>query len=155
MSSDLAGEVGDYMDELLVALHDEIYDAVQWSAELLQAEAKDRAPVDTYKLQQSINIWDNSDGDVIAFEVGVDDADCLYAKFVEYGTRPHWVPIQPLILWAQRHGMDVGAAYAIQKKIAERGTFPQPFLFMSMEFVAPAVEDRIQQAIDNAIERVG
>jgi hypothetical protein len=72
-------------------------------------------------------------------------------SYVEYGTRPHWMPIAPLILWAARHGMDEGAAYAIQKKIAERGTYPQPYLFMSLDYLEPVIDRLIENAIDAGI----
>lgn len=45
-----------------------------------------------------------------------------YVRFVELGTRPHWPPIRPLKLWAKRVLGDEGAAWAIQRKIARRGT---------------------------------
>lgn len=66
---------------------------------------------------------------------------------VEFGSVPHWPPIEPLIKWARRNltgGQGFGqqeithwgsrssdpesAAYAIQRKIAEEGTQPQPFV---------------------------
>lgn len=45
-----------------------------------------------------------------------------YARYVEEGTRPHWVPIAPLLGWARRVLGDEGAAYAIQRHIARFGT---------------------------------
>lgn len=45
-----------------------------------------------------------------------------YAQWVDQGTRPHWPPIQPLLGWARRTLGDEDAAYAVQRKIAERGT---------------------------------
>lgn len=41
---------------------------------------------------------------------------------VEHGSRPHWAPIGPLLLWASRKLGDPKAAYAIQRAIALRGT---------------------------------
>lgn len=45
-----------------------------------------------------------------------------YAKWVDRGTAPHWMPIKPLLGWARRTLGDESAAYAVQHKIAERGT---------------------------------
>jgi hypothetical protein len=45
-----------------------------------------------------------------------------YVDYVERGTRPHWVPIQPLKLWAIRVLDDERAAYAVQWNIARYGT---------------------------------
>jgi len=45
-----------------------------------------------------------------------------YAQYVNDGTEPHWVPIAELLGWARRVLGDESAAYAVQQKIAERGT---------------------------------
>ncbi len=50
-----------------------------------------------------------------------------YANYVEFGTRPHFPPVAPLILWALRKfGVGVDEAYEIargvQFRIAARGT---------------------------------
>lgn len=37
-----------------------------------------------------------------------------YAKPVEEGARPHWIPIEPLKLWAKRKGLGEGFAYYVQ-----------------------------------------
>jgi len=72
-----------------------------------------------------------------------------YAPAVEYGTRPHWPPIAPLVEWAKlKHLAGVysvktrrrlgsksrkatenySLAYAVQRKIARHGTKPRPFM---------------------------
>jgi len=51
-----------------------------------------------------------------------------HAPFVEFGTDPHWPPIKPLKDWAALVLGDEDAAYAVQQKIAERGTPAQPFM---------------------------
>lgn len=51
-----------------------------------------------------------------------------YAAAVEKGTKPHYPPIGPLLDWARRVLGDESAAYAVQRKIAEKGTDPQPFV---------------------------
>lgn len=57
-----------------------------------------------------------------------------YAPYVEYGTRPHWMPIKPLKAWAARVLHDESAAYMVQRSIAMRGTKPKPFF-------GPAIEE--------------
>lgn len=47
---------------------------------------------------------------------------------VEYGSRPHWPPIDPLKRWARVVLGDESAAYAVQQAIAQNGTPPQPFI---------------------------
>ena len=45
-----------------------------------------------------------------------------YAPPVEYGSKPHWAPIGPLMLWAQRKHGDYRIAFPVQKAIAKHGT---------------------------------
>ena len=45
-----------------------------------------------------------------------------YAMAVEKGSRPHWAPIGPLLLWAKRKTGSERAAYVAQRAIAKRGT---------------------------------
>jgi len=55
-------------------------------------------------------------------------SDAPHAVFIERGTRPHWPPSKPLVLWAVRKfGYDDGPriAYFVRKKIAEKGTAPR------------------------------
>jgi len=52
----------------------------------------------------------------------------FYGKFLETGTKPHFVPIQDLIDWITVKGLESGEreiknfAFAIQKKISQEGT---------------------------------
>ena len=61
--------------------------------------------------------------------------DAPYASAVEYGTSPHWMPIKPLLGWARRRLKNEKLAYPIQKKIAKKGTPPQPYLRPAMDRV--------------------
>lgn len=64
-----------------------------------------------------------------------------YAEYVEMGTEPHWPPIDPLLLWARRVLSDEGAGYAVQAKIADEGTDPQPYVRQGVE----AMRDHLEQ----------
>jgi len=55
-----------------------------------------------------------------------------YGKEVELGSSPHTVPIEDLIRWAKRKGLDEEAAYAIQKHIEAYGTMPHPALLPAL-----------------------
>lgn len=62
-----------------------------------------------------------------------------YARPVEDGARPHWIPLRAmpeLKKWARRVLGDESAAWAVRQKIAEEGTDPQPF-------VGPGVQAQI------------
>lgn len=56
-----------------------------------------------------------------------------YSRYVEFGTEPHYPPIEPLKGWARRVLGDESAAYAIQRKIAQEGTQAQPFFRPGVE----------------------
>lgn len=51
-----------------------------------------------------------------------------YAPWVEFGTRPHFPPVDALKGWARRKLGDENAAFAIAKKIAKKGTKAKPYL---------------------------
>jgi len=68
------------------------------------------------------------------------DAD--HAPYVEGGTDPHWPPIEPLQEWAELVLGDRSAAWPIQKKIAEEGTPPQPFIQPGFEAMARELQRR-------------
>lgn len=61
-------------------------------------------------------------------------ADAPHAFAVEYGSRPHMPPVEPIVAWCKLKGFDdpEGAAWAIAKKIAREGTKPHHFLAKSM-----------------------
>lgn len=59
-----------------------------------------------------------------------------YTLPVEYGSRPHWIPINAmpgLEQWARIVLGDEGAAWAVRHKIAMQGTDPQPFIRPGVE----------------------
>ena len=51
-----------------------------------------------------------------------------YAPWVEYGTNPHWPPLDPIKTWAKKVLGDERLGFVVAKKIAKKGTSPQPFL---------------------------
>jgi hypothetical protein len=52
-----------------------------------------------------------------------------HAPFIEFGTRPHFPPLEPIREWCRSRGIDESAAFPIAKKIAEHGTPERPFLY--------------------------
>lgn len=63
---------------------------------------------------------DNVTADVVAH--------ANYASFVEYGTRPHFPPVDALRDWAARVLGDERLAFVVARAIARRGTYAKPFL---------------------------
>lgn len=104
------------------------------SAHLVEAGAKEAAPVDTGRLRSSI-----------ATRIGPTRAlvgsNVVYAPFVEFGTRPHWPPLSAMQPWARRHGFPPGTvgAFLVARAISQRGTRPQPFLFPALEAARGAI----------------
>jgi hypothetical protein len=86
-------------------------------------KSQDLVPTDTSELLMSgIPPYEDERGNIVwAY-------DAPHTLPVEYGSRPHWVPIEPLLGWARRVLGDESAAYAVRQKIANVGTDPQPFV---------------------------
>lgn len=107
-------------EEVLDGLRRALYKSMVKMKEL----AIRNAPVDLGMLRSSINLKPNiTNADKYILSDGVS-----YGVFMEYGTRPHWAPIKPLIEWAKRHGGDEGFGYALQQKIAKVGVSAHPFM---------------------------
>lgn len=85
--------------------------------------AKMRAPVDTGNLKNRIHLEPMQRG---ASEYILSDG-VEYGVYLEYGTKPHYVPISPLVGWAGRVLGDKNVAFAIRAKISKYGTPAQPF----------------------------
>lgn len=86
--------------------------------------AKRNAPVDIGILRRSINLYP-----IIPNAIRYILADGVeYGVDVEYGSSPHYVPIEPLKGWAKRVLHDENAAYAVRAKIAKFGTNASPFM---------------------------
>jgi phage gpG-like protein len=79
----------------------------------VEGRAKEAAPVDTGRYRASIK------SDVKGLQ-GIVGTDVEYARFIEFGSRPHWIPAGVLQSWAQRHGFD--SEFSVRKAIASRGT---------------------------------
>ena len=54
------------------------------------------------------------------------------APWIEFGTRPHKAPFEPIKQWVNRKGIDPKAAWPIWKKIATKGTKAKPFLLPAL-----------------------
>lgn len=74
-------------------------------------------------------------------------SDLNYAPYVEFGTRPHFPPLEPIREWCRSRGIDESAAFPIARSISEFGTFERPFLYPAYrEGIALHVK-RIQQLV--------
>lgn len=90
----------------------------------MQKIAKQKCPVDTGRLRNSIKLFPSSPGSKKYLLIAAVD----YAGDVEYGTAPHFVSAEELKDWARRKLGDEDAAGAVAKKIRRLGTNAQPFM---------------------------
>jgi HK97 gp10 family phage protein len=126
--------------------------AVSAHAIAVQARAKqnisDIPAVDTGRLRSSIKIQ----GSGISARVG---SDVNYAPSIEFGTRPHFPPLEPIRQWCRRHQLPEGIAYVIARKIARNGTPAKPFLFPAFEAERPNFEHEIREAFSQIRGQLG
>lgn len=98
--------------------------ALHRSVERAAADCRERAPKATGFLRESIR--------AVGLRVV---CDAPYAAAVEFGSRPHWPPIAPIIAWVEAKGfVGMGSqsaksiAWAIAYKISVEGTKPTWFM---------------------------
>jgi hypothetical protein len=114
VSADRPDDVGD-------AIKDGTYAAIQEAAQAGFAESQRQVPVAFGDLKESGELRRGEQSATFGYKSD-------HAPFVEGGTEPHWPPIEPLKEWAALVLGDEDAAYAVQQKIADVGTDPQPFM---------------------------
>ena len=61
-------------------------------------------------------------------------ATSIYANYVEFGTRPHWPPREPLRMWAQRRFGDESIGDRVAAAIAYRGTYAKANFFLAWHY---------------------
>lgn len=79
-------------------------------------------------------------------------SDAPHAAFIEYGCRPHWAPIGPLIEWVKRKKLAKGSeaygiARAIQIAIARRGMKPRKVVVRSLDRISQALHEELDRAL--------
>ena len=87
----------------------------------VQGRARYFVPVDTGYLRASIAVA----GDIANLSVQV-GSRLKYAAPVEFGSRPHTPPFEPIRRWGELKGVPAGA---IWQKIRTQGTDPHPYLW--------------------------
>ncbi|QOR55526.1 MAG: hypothetical protein UMS36scaffold28_16 [Phage 59_13] len=89
-------------------------------------DARSLCPVFNGTLSQSIQ-----PGEIVVTDANITAeviAHANYASFVEFGTRPHFPPVDALRDWAARVLGDERLAFVVARAIARRGTYAKPFL---------------------------
>jgi len=68
-----------------------------------------------------------------------------YGPYVEFGTRPHWPPLEALEKWAKDHGFE--SPYLVAKSIAEHGMSARPYLTPAYDDFAGELIIRLEKVM--------
>lgn len=103
----------------------------------------------TGTLSQSIQAGDVvvTDDNIVAFVV----ANADYASFVEFGTRPHFPPIEALRDWCAKFLGDESLAFVVARAISRRGTLAHPFMGPALLQNMPVFKRAMEAARDRAL----
>lgn len=87
-------------------------------------------------------------------------SDVKHSVYIEFGTRPHFPPIAPLLAWVKRklhvsEKQAYGVARKVQSNIGKRGTPPRPFLGNAFAVVRSRLVAQVKAAVASAIRRAG
>lgn len=93
--------------------------------------------------------------------IGWVETSSPHAAYVEFGTRPHWAPLQPLIDWAlavlpgiEDESDATVAAIRIRAAIARRGTAAQPIWRKTLAAQQQAVRSIFALAVQRIVQRL-
>lgn len=136
--------------------------------ELLKKKIKDKNSVASGDLLASIHTRLEVNG--TSFEVWL---DCLkYLKFLDQGTKPHWMPEEPIIKWIKDKKLptreytgsdslptEKQLGFLIRRKIANEGTLPN-FVYVETiqelnEKYIPLVEQALTNDVINYFSTIG
>lgn len=117
---------------------------------ILMRESREMTPTVFGLLRNSIvadQPIEQADGEL----VGTVASPLNYAPFVELGTKPHWAPLAPLQLWAEKKfGVDEKAANrigrAVRYKIAQRGTEGKFMFARALQQQEASITERFSRA---------
>lgn len=80
------------------------------------------------------------------------EANMNYASFIEFGTRPHFPPVDALRDWAAKFLGDERLAFLVARAISRRGTLAHPFLGPALIANMPVFAQAIQAAVTRGME---
>jgi HK97 gp10 family phage protein len=131
-----------------VLLSEEVGKALQNATLTVEAEAKQMAPKATGTLRRSIT---SAVKPISGTPAGIVSAPVRYAQAVEYGSKPHTPPLQPVQRWAKRKGLPGGAVWM---SIRKRGTKPHPFMEPAFTNNKESVIAMLHKALQMVVERM-
>jgi len=74
-----------------------------------------------------------------------------YADYVEFGTRPHFPPVDAITPWARMRGIN---PWALAHSIAKHGTAPHPYLEKTYKEVEPYANRLLAHNVQEVIDKV-
>ncbi len=78
-----------------------------------------------------------------------------HAPYIEFGTAPHFPPLDAIRAWCARKGIPVSAAFPIARAISERGTPERPWLYPAYKVGIRRHVDRIRKYVDAGLRKLG
>lgn len=83
------------------------------------------------------------------------EANADYASYVEFGTRPHFPPIDALKDWAEKFLGDPKLAFVVARAIARNGTKPYNFMGQALLQNMSVFRDAIAAAVQRGLNAAG
>jgi HK97 gp10 family phage protein len=127
--------------------------AINRSLIRIQDQAKKNAPSgDTQQLRQNWKIFMGRFAG--SLESGAKNRGYSYGLAVEFGTKPHYMPVKnnPMFqLWATRRGLN---PYAVARSIAKKGTKAKPFFQPAIDSQQKNVDNEFNKAMDNILKEI-
>lgn len=142
-----------------VVLTDEVTTAIQNSALSVERRAKNLAPKMTGTLKRSLTSEVTTINGVPSGIVG---SPLKYARAMEYGAGPSAIkpqkpftpPSAPILAYAAKKGLTTQEGWALWQSIRKKGIKPHPFLVPAFDEKQQSITERIQAAIQTAVERM-
>jgi hypothetical protein len=80
-------------------------------------------------------------------------SDAKHAPFIEFGTAPHFPPIDKIKAWCKRKNIPESAAFPIARAISERGTPERPWLYPAYKAGMRDHVKRIRDLVTAALQK--
>jgi hypothetical protein len=80
-------------------------------------------------------------------------SDAKHAPFIEFGTAPHFPPIDKIKAWCKRKNIPESAAFPIARAISERGTPERPWLYPAFKVGMRDHVKRIRDLVTAALQK--
>lgn len=103
-------------------------------------------------LRSSVTTNVTTEGQSVQMEVG---PDVEHAEYVQFGTRPHRAPFDPIKRWARKKLGDESAWWPVWLSIERTGTDPQDYLTGPGRILAREAPDEIEDAIADHLNEDG